>query len=498
MQKSKNSCLLPDLYAGLPLCILVFAFWISAFAQDIKEPNVSGAFYPADPEELTQMIDGFLENAAPQAQDGEVFALISPHAGYGFSGQVAAFGYKLIQDKPYKTVIVIGASHHYAFNGASIYPEGAFRTPLGSLEIDKEFTRKLLYKDKEIFFEPAAFGHGEHSLEVQLPFLQRTLSGFKIVPIIMGQGSFSTCRKLADLLKEAIGNRKDVLVVASSDMAHRYDYEEVEKVDNLTLAYLEKMDTEGLYNGFLENRLEMCGMFPVVTTLILSKELGHKKLKVLKHTDSSEVTGKKAKGTWAVGYGSCAIDREKGDIPMLSKEQKIKLLTLARNSIQAYLKTGEKLQLTEDDPVLLQEMGAFVTLHNHGELRGCIGHIIGDEPLYLTIRDMAVESAVGDPRFTALTLSELKDVQIEISVLSPLKKIDAVDEIKLGFHGVLVKKGFYSGVFLPQVATETGWPKEEFLSNLCSHKAGLSPDAWKDKSTEIYIFTAEIFSEESY
>jgi AmmeMemoRadiSam system protein A len=201
------------------------------------------------------------------------------------------------------------------------------------------------------------------------------------------------------------------------------------------------------------------------------------------------------KGIWTVGYASCVIDQEKGEIAMLSKEERQKLLVIARNSIQTYLKTGKKLELAEADPVLIKEMGAFVTLHKHGELRGCIGNLIGQQPLYLTVRDMAVEAAVGDPRFSPVTLEELKDIEIEISALSPLKRIESADEIKMGIHGVLLRRGFNSGVFLPQVATETGWSKEEFLSQLCSQKAGLPPLAWKDKSTEIYIFTAEVFSE---
>ena len=183
---------------------------------------------------------------------------------------------------------------------------------------------------------------------------------------------------------------------------------------------------------------------------------------------------------------------------MLNKNQRKRLLEIARSSIETYLKTGKKLEVSEEDPILLKEMGAFVTLHEHGQLRGCIGNLSAGQPLYLAIRDMAVESAVDDPRFSALELTELKNVEIEISALSPLEKIDNPDRIQLGAHGVLVKQGFRSGVFLPQVANETGWSKEEFLSNLCSHKAGLAPLAWKDKSTEIYIFTAEVFSEKSY
>jgi len=466
---------------------------ISCFAQEIKQPNVAGAFYPDNPQELSLMIDGFIENAKPEPVEGEIFALISPHAGYGFSGQVAAYGYKLIKNKSYKTVIVIGPSHQYGFSGVSIYPEGKFRTPLGDLEIDKEFTQKLLYKDKDIFFEPLAF-QKEHSVEVQLPFLQKVLSDFKIVPIVMGDSPLSTCQKLASLLKEAIGNRKDVLVVASTDMYHGYDYQEAEIIDNLTLSYLKDMNAEGLYYGLREAKLQLCGGFGVVSTLILAKDLGHNKVKVLKYTNSAEVTGKKIKGIWTVGYSSCVIDKER-EGAMLNKNQRKRLLEIARSSIETYLKTGKKLEVTETDPILLKEMGAFVTLHEHGDLRGCIGNLIGSQPLYLTVRDMAVEAATRDPRFPAVELNELKDIGIEISALSPLERIDSADKIQLGIHGVLVRRGFRSGVFLPQVATETGWSKEEFLSNLCSHKAGLSPDAWKDKSTEIYIFTAEVFSE---
>jgi len=545
--------------------LFVFAYSLiltayGLFAKEIKQPNVAGVFYPANPQELSQTINDFLNSANPEPIGGDIFALISPHAGYDFSGRTAAFGYKLIKGRPYKTVIVIGPSHYYPFNGVSVYPEGSFRTPLGELEIDKEFTDRLLYKDKDIFFEPAAF-EKEHSVEVQLPFLQKVLAGFsatrspqnigdppkqgggngvpacaiksggyaniggvkhygwKIVPIVMGDCSFSDCKKLADLLKAAIGNRQDVLVVASSDMYHGYDYDEADLVDNLTLRYLKDMDEEGLYNGFHDGKLQLCGGIPVVSTLILAKELGHNKLKVLQHTNSAEVTGRKIKGIWTVGYSSCVIDQApletvgrqeqdklslrvrgqgKGEIPMLSKEQRKKLLVIARNSIQTYLQTGKKMEVSETDPLLLTEMGAFVTLHEHGQLRGCIGNLIGQQPFYLTVRDMAVEAAVGDPRFQPVRLEELKDIEIEISALSPLKRVESTDEIIMGVHGVLIRRGFNSGVFLPQVATETGWSKEEFLSELCSQKAGLPALAWKDKSTEIYIFTAEVFSEKSY
>jgi AmmeMemoRadiSam system protein B/AmmeMemoRadiSam system protein A len=484
--------------------ILVIGGWdlSGSFAQNCKEPNVAGAFYPADTNELSVMIDGFLAKVQSDPAAGEIFALIEPHAGYGFSGPTAAYGYKLIEGKPYKTVIVIAPSHQYGFDGVSVYPEGSFRTPLGDVEVDSEFTRKLIKKESNIVFDPEAFAK-EHALEVQLPFLQKTLTGWKLVPVVMGDCTFDTCERFAKLLKNAIGARKDVLIIASSDMYHGYDWKEASIVDDKTLSVLGNMDAEALYNGLRGGSLQMCGGFGAVTTLILSKQLGHNKIKILNHTTSAEVTGKKEEGLWTVGYASCAIGDPQAVVPegkeektmLLNKAQRKKLLEIARKSIETYLRTGKKLELTESDPGLNKEMGSFVTLHKHGELRGCIGNIIGRGPLYLTVRDMAVEAAVNDPRFASLGEGELKDIEIEVSVLTPLERINDPDKIKMGLHGVLVRRGFNSGVFLPQVATETGWSRDEFMSNLCSHKAGLPADAWKDKSTEVYIFTAEVFSE---
>jgi len=475
--------------------ILSCFFLPKLYAQPIKEPCVAGTFYPDDPKELSSMVDGFLEKANPKGPDGEIFVLISPHAGYGYSGQVAAFGYKLIKDKPYKTIIILGTSHHYPFSGASVYPDGIFKTPLGGLEVDSEFTQKLLNKDPEITFIPEAFKE-EHSVEVQLPFLQKTLTNFRIVPIVLGDCSLSTCKKIAALLKEAIGKRKDVLVVASTDMYHGYDYDEADRVDNLTLNTIKNMDSEGLYYGLRDEKMQLCGGFGVVATLILAKDLGHDKIIVLKHTNSAQATGNMKKGIWTVGYSSVAIDKpSEGEKAMLNKSQRKRLLEIARSAIETYLKTGKNPQPKESDHILSKNMGAFVTLNEFGALRGCIGNLVGSKPLYLTVSDMAIEAATGDPRFSPVTLAELKNIDIEISVLSPMEKIDNPDNIQLGVNGVLVRNGFRSGVFLPQVATETGWSKDEFMSQLCAQKAGLAPDAWKDKSTEIYIFTAEVFSE---
>jgi AmmeMemoRadiSam system protein B/AmmeMemoRadiSam system protein A len=477
---------------------------INANAQAIKEPNVSGQFYPADKTALSQQIGKFLENAAPERMDGDIICLISPHAGYDFSGQTAAFGYKLIRNKPYKTVVIIGPSHYYGFSGISVYASGKFRTPLGELEIDSDFTQKIINSGQNISFIPQAFTK-EHSVEVQLPFLQKSLADFKIVPIVSGDCGYQTLKNLSENLIKAIGQRKDVLIVASTDLTHSYDYQETEIIDRINLSYLQKMSADELYFKLKEGAARMCGGYPVVAAMLTAKGLGHTCLKVLSYTNSAQVAGKKTKGLWTVGYVSAVMDAgqpgakpeplKSEEVTLLNPTQKKRLLEIARGTIEEYLSNGKRLDFKEEDGRLKEISGAFVTLHKNKELRGCIGNIIGQKPLFETVRDMAIESATGDPRFGPVAKDELKEIEIEISVLSPLKKITRIDEFKLGTHGVLVRRGFAQGVFLPQVAVETGWSKEEFLSYLCEHKAGLSSDAWKDPATEIFIFGAEVFSE---
>jgi MEMO1 family protein len=478
------------LFTGAVLCCASVA-WGSDM---VKKPNVAGSFYPADPRALAAFLDDALASAKPPSVDGNIRVILVPHAGYEYSGKVAAVSYALIKGRAYSTVVVVAPSHHFPFNGASVYSRGAFETPLGRVDVDEELSAQLIGKNPYVVDEPRVF-EKEHALEVQIPFLQKALSGFKIVPIIMGDCSLDVCRALAGLLKEAIGERADVLVVISTDLYHGNDFEEARVIDEHTLAIFEKGDPEAFYSGLKKDACQMCGGLPAVMALYLVSG-GEYSWKRLMHTDSAEVTGQKIKGSWTVGYASyVAVAHKKEN--MLSLQQRRKLLAIARSSIDTYLRTGEKLPVAETDPVLNMPMGAFVTLTTKEGLRGCIGNLQAQTPLVETIRDMAVEAATADPRFPPVTLDELNSaLSIEISALSPLRKVGSADEIVMGTHGVVVRKGFNSGVYLPQVATETGWSKEYFLSSLCSHKAGLPSDAWKDKATELYVFTAEVFSEQ--
>ncbi|MCU0665761.1 MAG: AmmeMemoRadiSam system protein B [Candidatus Omnitrophica bacterium] len=474
--------------------ILSLLFLNISFAQEVKLPDAAGGFYPDDPKQLSDMIDACLKDANPKTPEGRILAIIAPHAGYGFSAGTAAFSYKLVEGTPYKTVIIIGPSHFYSFAGVSVYPSGVFRTALGDVPVDSDFTAKLLNQNPEIIFDPKAF-EKEHSVEVQLPFLQKTLVDFKIVPIAMGDCTLGACQKLSDFLSAAIGARDDVLVVVSSDLCHSYNYHLTEKTDRATLDALLKMDDEAFYYGVRDGKFQACGAFPIVVALKLAKAKGFKDLEVLKYTNSTEVISKKEKGVWSVGYAASVISAKPEGENMLDTKQQKRLLQIARQAIIEHFKGKKAEEIKETDPDLSKPMGSFVTLHNKGKLRGCIGNIIGGKPLYLTVRDMAIAASTQDYRFSPVEEAELKDIDIEISVLSVPQRVASAEEIQLGKHGVIVKRDGHNGVFLPQVATETGWTKEEFLSELCQQKAGLAPSAWKDPQTELYIFTAQVFKE---
>ncbi len=482
------------------IVLLLLAFFLIfpslGRCEGVKKPNVAGGFYPASPKALQAMVDKFIENAEVPVIDGRIKAVLAPHAGYIYSGPVAGYSFKMIKDKEFKSVIIIGPSHYVTFKGASVYPEGAFQTPLGKVGIDAELAAKIMNREEDIRFLEDAFSR-EHSVEVELPFLQRALNNFKFVPIVIGKVDGKFCSLLARRIKDAIGLRDDVFIVASSDMYHGYNYNDCQRTDRETLAALKALDIDWLRNKMDRPKCYLCGLGPVIIAIEVVKNSGADKAVVLKHSTSGDVTGKKEKGDYCVGYGSVVFYKERRSHNMLNDEEKKILLKLARETMETYIKKKKIKKFKIEDPLLKKEFGAFVTIHKKGRLRGCIGNIIGKKPLYITVRDMAIASSTQDSRFPTVQEEELGDIDIELSVLTPPEKIDDPNKIELGRHGVIVKKGYRSGVFLPQVATETGWSREEFMSNLCSHKAGLPPDAWKiDKDVEIFVFTAQVFGEQ--
>jgi len=484
--------------------ILVFGLLILSLGCDSANSEVrvreathaDGLWYPSTAAELSKMVDGFLAKVEKEPVSGRIVALIVPHAGYSYCGHVAAYAYKQIEGAKFDTVVLIGSSHNFRFPGASVYESGVYRNPLGDVEVDSAIAKRLIEECKAINFYPRVH-IPEHSLENQIPFLQRTLPKSKIVPIVMGkcdEEEFNTISKaLINILKG-----KNALLIASTDMSHFLTYDDAVKTDKNTISALETMKPD-----LLKNRPDvLCGRDAVITVMTVAEELGADSIKTLKYANSGDVP--RGDRERVVGYMAAVIydsegSKEKasggGLDASLNEEQQEVLLKLARERIETYVKTGEKKKFDAHDERMKVKQGAFVTLRKDGVLRGCIGHIVPIEALCDTVADMAIAAATEDPRFPVVTTEELKDINIEISVLSVPRRVQSAEEIELGKHGVIVRKGMRQGVFLPQVATETGWDKKTFLEHLCWGKAGLPKDSWKDKDTELYVFTAQLFEE---
>jgi hypothetical protein len=484
----------------------------SASGRSVREPAVAGGFYPADESTLKKQIESFFGKVPKQALNDKPIALVSPHAGYQYSGLVAAYGYSTIKDKIYKRVIVLAPSHYGGFRGVSILRLAThYRTPLGLVEVERDVCDKLL-EESSLFGSYPAAEKREHSLETQLPFLQTALRDFKLVPLLIGYLSREDIKKVAECVKPFI--TEDTLLIASSDFTHhgpRFNYvpfrkdveANIKKLDYGAFDKILARDSDGFLQYKAETDITACGYFPVGVLLRLLPDGA--KGTLLNYDTSGRQTGD---FTNTVSYGSIVFTRtggkKTGGLPnpnraekKMDTKAKKTLLEIARKSVEAAINNDPAPELEVTDPALQGKQGAFVTLRNHEKLRGCIGRFIADIPLYRVVSEMAIAAATQDPRFQLdpITPSELKDIDIEISILSPLEKTDNPLNIELGKHGIYIKKGFHSGCFLPQVATETGWGKEEFLSQCCAGKAGLPPNAWQDPKTDVFIFTAEIIEE---
>jgi AmmeMemoRadiSam system protein B/AmmeMemoRadiSam system protein A len=479
------------------LCLLMFAPCNAVYA---KYADLAGMWYTADPEELKAELESYLARARVGRIDGDVIGLIAPHAGFRYSGAIAAYAYKAAMPQKPDKVIIVGFSHRKYYPVISVFIEEAFVTPLGRAVVDRDISLKLIAASDRIQSIPRAFDD-ENSVEMEIPLAQVAFKGARVVLVAIGDQSRDNGRILADALYNVLRNEENYVIIASTDMCHFRTYDETNKIDRETIKTLEKFDPDAFYSASLKKRHElMCGPGAVYAVMLASKKLGADKVKILKYANSGDVTGERNR---VVGYLSAAFIRSKtktkstakdkgGD--MFNREQKDKLLKMARDTITHYLKTGERLE-AEADEAFMEEMGAFVTLHKEGQLRGCIGHIVGSQPFYLTVRDMAIASATEDPRFPRVRPEEMDEIDVEISALSPLKKVDDHSEIEIPGHGVMVRQGARGGVYLPQVATETGWDKEQFMNSLCAQKAGIPMDAWKTGECDIYVFTAEVFGE---
>jgi len=473
---------------------------------DVRKPAAAGTFYPADPVLLTRMIAEFYSAAEKKVLSGRPIAIVSPHAGYMFSGKTAAKAYKQVEGQQFDAVVVISPSHTVFFQGSSVYNGAGYETPLGIVEIDKKLSEAIGSIHPMVFMSNQ--GHtggsirGEHALEVQLPFIQQVLGEFKLVAIVMGDQEETTCRALGEVLAAALEG-KNSLIVASTDLSHFHQEKEARKLDTNIQRAVEEYNPDRLLSVLSSGRGEACGGGPVAATMIASKKLGGDQAVVTGYTTSGETTGDFAE---VVGYLSAVIVTSKPiakkDSSMgspakkkqeyLNKEDKIYLKELVRASIAARFNNTV---LPSEEPasrILTEKRGAFVTLKVGGSLRGCIGLVRAAKPLYQTIIEMAQAAAFEDSRFMPLTEEEFDDIEIEISALSPLIRVTDLADIEVGRDGLMIILDMHSGLLLPQVATEYNWDRTTFLEQTCL-KAGLPKNSYKDKAAHIFRFTADVF-----
>jgi MEMO1 family protein len=486
--------------AAVLALIPILAVALHAQTGNVRPAMVAGSFYPADPKELAGMIDGFMAAAKPPAIK-DVAAIVVPHAGYVYSGQVAAYSYALVKGRPIQRVVVISPSHIDAFGFASVFDGDAYDTPLGRIAVDTAFAAKLATMDRRI--QRSARGHGvvngrgEHALEVQLPFLRRALGEFKLVPIIMGAQDYDTCRALGVALARLIQG-PGTLIVASSDLSHFHPYDKAVQLDSKALRAIEEWDYLSMARNFERQVWEACGGGPIVAAMIAAERLGATGSRVLKYANSGDVTGDKSS---VVGYGAAALFKPEGPPGAshpgfsLTPAEKAELMEIAKKSVETAVREHKKYELvTARNPRLMQERGAFVTLKKRGQLRGCIGYVAPVEALALVVRDVAAFAALRDERFPPVAVSELPELTYEVSVLSPLRRVLDTSRIRIGTDGLVVKRDASEGLLLPQVAPEQGWDRLQLLENTCL-KAGLNGSAWKDANTDIFSFTALVFGD---
>lgn len=486
----------------LGLCIAGGVAQAAEATSQQRQPAVAGQFYPGTSAELRGMLDELFRLAEKKPSRTTPLVLIVPHAGYVFSGEVAASAYAQIEPgQRVPTVFVIGPSHRVGFEGAAVYVSGDFVTPLGSVTVDRAIGRELIQRE-QLFSDRTDAHAGEHSIEVQLPFLQRTFpQGFRLVPIVLGAQRPEGCQKIAAALAQYV--RPGNLFVISTDFSHYPSYDDATRADRAvaeavlsrsprsfmeTVARVEEERIPGLETA-------MCGWNCTLTMMYMTEHRDDIKFEIVKYRNSGDAGYRDKRRV--VGYYAIAgrhVNPQSKTF-MLAPADRSRLLSITRDAVEGYVRDGKLPPLDNSTlPAALKTpCGAFVTLHARGELRGCIGRFDASEPLYLVARQMAVAASSKDPRFLPVRAEELGGITIEISVLTPMRRISSIGEFDPGKHGIYIQKGSHSGTFLPQVAKETGWSREELLGHCSQDKAGIGWDGWRD--AELYVYEALVFGE---
>jgi AmmeMemoRadiSam system protein B/AmmeMemoRadiSam system protein A len=465
---------------------------------------LAGSWYDGDRHRLSVELQGFLDEVKSEPIP-DIRALILPHAGYAWSGRVAAHGVKQVAGRKFSRVVVIGLNHGGGLVNVASLPDAThYGTPLGETPVDRAFVRALLRHP--LFQTIPAVHQREHSVQIQIPLLQKALGEFRLVPILLGRLDLETSRRMARILLGLID--RHTLVIASSDFTHygsRFKYvpfrrgveTKIEQLDMDALEAIRTLDDEAFSKYLRRTRNTVCGRCAIGVLLgMLGPETG---VHLMKYDRSGRMQGDHST---SVSYFSIAFEVEWPDadrVPAkpLTGEERERLLELAEKTLRYRFEkdsmpTAEELGI-EITEAMRRPRGVFVTLKKEGKLRGCIGQIYALSPLHEAVMKQVVNSALNDNRFPRVTIEELPDLEISISALTDPEPVDSKDAIVLARHGIILDKGGRRSIFLAQVAAEQGWGLEETLSNL-SRKAGLPDDAWKEGAT-FSVFEAEVFGE---
>jgi len=474
--------------------------------QNILRSQLAGQWYPADATTLNGQLTRFFQQAKATPKPN-VIALILPHAGYAFSGPTAAEGLKTAAG-PYHRIVVIGPSHRFPLDQTLSVPDVThYQSPLATTPLDRPFIQKLLNNP---IFQTVPYVHAyEHSVQIHLPLLQHKFKNFRLVPIVVGSCSLQTIHNAARTIKSLLDDK--TLVIASSDFTHygpNYDFvpftkdipAQIKKLDMGAYEHIASLEPESFLQYRYKTGATICGYIPIAILLaMLDKDT---KAQLVHYTTSGEVTGDY---TNSVSYLAVSftgrwrpVTAPQPPTQTLSEDDKQLLLRLARSAIKYYLDnktipTAQALELELTEQVTVPR-AAFVTLKKHGRLRGCIGDIFPRQPLYKSVLSNALNAAFRNSRFQPLGRDELPEITIEISVLTAPKPVDSYTDIRLGTDGIILRKGYRSAVFLPQVAPEQGWNLSQTLTHLAV-KAGLPPEAWK-QGASFLVFQADVFGEE--
>lgn len=487
----------------------------AAGAQDVRAPAVAGEFYPTSREALLAALDAFLQ-AAPARRGPSPVALVVPHAGYVFSGQIAADGYRQAEGEPYEVIVILGPNHtDPTFDRVGVYRGRAFRTPLGEAPVDQALAAALVAQDRDAVWHTRVHER-EHSIEVQVPFIQRLFPAAKILPVVVGTTDREVCTRLGRTLAALLTGRR-ALIVASSDLAHyptaadarRVDRETLDAILTLDPARVQETLARHLTRGVARLVTGACGEAPILAALAAAHALGATGGRVVSYATSADSpAGDPAR---VVGYAAVVLTagdahlgdaedglRADGAVPAdttgpLSDEDRRALVAYARETIHRVVTTGTVPLARHQPPRLARWQGVFVTLRRRGELRGCIGRLVPDGPLYWLTGAMALQAATKDPRFPPVRARELDAIEIEVSLLTPLREVASPAEIRLGRDGVVLVTNGRSAVFLPEVAVEQGWSRERMLDELCA-KAGLSTGCWR-RGARLAVFQSEAIRE---